>query len=378
LLKKWLQAISTQVTAGDEKKEDFALNIAFSFEGLKLLGLNKDVLESFPIELEDGMTTKHKQYFLGDHGASDPANWTWGGKKNDTVHVLLMLYAIDPNTLQALYDKQIAQLTAHELYVIEKLDTSVLYERKEHFGFHDGISQPTIKGLSKTDDPENMVAAGEFILGYKNEYNQYTSSPSVTGTHEKTKMLPVLPSEPARYDLGKNGTYVVFRQMTQDVELFWKYMEKCTLNEKGESDEYEMIKLAAKMVGRWPGGAPVVICPDKESKEHNNTNKFAYRKTDSAGLMCPYASHVRRSNPRDALDTNRATSIKVANKHRILRRGRSYGQPVTETMNPQDNLKAKDIKGERGMHFICLNADIGRQFEFIQTHDQQSKIQWAV
>ena len=58
--------------------------------------------------------------------------------------------------------------------------------------------------------------------------------------------------------------------------------------------------------------------------------------------------------------------MKVANKHRILRRGRSYGQPVTEQMNPNDILKVKDIHGERGLHFICFNADLGRQFEFIQ------------
>ncbi len=114
------------------------------------------------------------------------------------------------------------------------------------------------------------------------------------------------------------------------------------------------------------GGSPIVICPDQEMDEYNNTNKFEYRKEDEGGLKCPYASHIRRSHPRDALDTSKSASIKIANKHRLLRRGRSFGTPVTETMNPRDILKVEEVTGERGLHFICFNADLGRQFEFIQ------------
>lgn len=362
--KKWLQTICPQVTSGEEKKGSSALNIAFTFNAMQVLGLNKDALDTFPMELEDGMNTEHKQLFLGDYGTSDPQSWDWGGRNKEPVDILLMMYAVDPATLEANYQNLAAQLSPAGLYEIKKLDTSVLYERKEHFGFQDGISQPTIKGLSRQDVPENMVSAGEFILGYKNEYNQYTPSPSVADAGA-AKILPAA-EETGTYDLGKNGSYLVFRQLKQDVGLFWKYMEKCTLKANGDCDEKEMVKLAAKMLGRWPGGAPVVLCPDEEIKDHNNDNKFDYRKVDELGLRCPFASHIRRSHPRDSLDIDRANSIRVANRHRILRRGRSYGRPVTETMNPHDILKTKDINGERGLHFICFNGDIARQFEFIQ------------
>jgi Dyp-type peroxidase family len=364
LAKKWLQTIGTQVTSGEDKKGNSALNIAFTYNALEVLGLNDETLDSFPMELEDGMNTEHKQLFLGDYGASDPENWEWGGRNKEPVHILLMMYATDPATLEDNYKNLVAQLTLDGLYEIKKLDTTILYERKEHFGFQDGISQPTIKGLSRQDEPENMVSAGEFILGYKNEYNQFTPRPFADNT--AANILPPIAEEPGKYDMGKNGSYIVFRQLKQDVALFWNYMEKCTLNGNGECDEKEMVKLAAKMLGRWPGGAPVVVCPDEELKDHNNDNKFNYRKVDELGLKCPFASHIRRSHPRDSLDIDTATSIKVANKHRILRRGRSYGQPVTETMNPHDILKVKDIEGERGLHFICFNGDIARQFEFIQ------------
>lgn len=365
LAKKWLQVISPEITSGEERKPELALNIALTFNAMSALGLNKQVLDTFPLEFEDGMTTKHKQLFLGDFGNSAPDNWEWGGKNTDEVHILLMLYATDAGALQNLQDKHIAQLARYGLSEVTKLDTSVLYERKEHFGFQDGISQPTIKGLSRQDEPENMVSTGEFILGYKNEYNQYTPTPTA-GDKDAAECLPPSKAKLGKYDLGKNGSYMVFRQLKQDVELFWNYMQKSTQKENGESDAKEMVKLAAKMVGRWPGGAPVIVCPDEEIKDHNNDNKFDYRSVDELGLRCPFASHIRRSHPRDALDMDRLASMKVANKHRILRRGRSYGQPITEEMKPQDILQVKDIQGERGLHFICFNADLGRQFEFIQ------------
>ncbi|MDQ6635973.1 MAG: peroxidase, partial [Gemmatimonadota bacterium] len=49
-----------------------------------------------------------------------------------------------------------------------------------------------------------------------------------------------------------------------------------------------------------------------------------------------------------------------ANKHRLLRRGRSYGDRIADDRRTEDDGK------ERGLHFICLNADLERQFEFVQ------------
>ena len=102
LAKAWLQKISVLVTPGDERDGKHAMNIAFTYEGLGQLGLNNETLDSFPMELEDGMTTAHKQFFLGDYGTSDPANWEWGSKNKEAIHILLMLYAVDTDTLQTL------------------------------------------------------------------------------------------------------------------------------------------------------------------------------------------------------------------------------------------------------------------------------------
>ena len=344
--RQWLSQIQKDITPGDHRPAQSAMQIAFTFEGLKALGLSSDVLDSFPLEFEDGMTTPHKQAFLGDFAASAPERWEWGGPQGPGVHVLLMLYAKDIGLLDANLGKVRAELDRLGIRELRLLETTVLYERKEHFGFHDGISQPTIKGLRRSDNDENCIEAGEFILGYKNEYGQITPMPA--------------------RDLGVNGTYLVFRQLKQDVSLFRKFMARATGLADGSCDEKAMIKLASQMVGRWPDGTPLVLSPDKDGGRPQDFNAFDYRRLDPEGLKCPFAAHIRRSNPKDSLDTDRATSIAIARKHRILRRGRSYGPPLAAELGPLDCLHAPESTVERGLHFMSINADIGRQFEFLQ------------
>jgi deferrochelatase/peroxidase EfeB len=48
--------------------------------------------------------------------------------------------------------------------------------------------------------------------------------------------------------------------------------------------------------------------------------------------------------------------------HRLLRRGREYG----EFLGPERALLT-DSAVESGLQFICLNANIQRQFEFVQS-----------
>jgi deferrochelatase/peroxidase EfeB len=128
----------------------------------------------------------------------------------------------------------------------------------------------------------------------------------------------------------------------------------------------ECVALASKMVGRWPNGAPLAVTPDVEDPAHADRDDFGYHEQDSFGYRCPVGAHVRRANPRDSLAPAPADSTIVSNRHRLLRRGRTYGKPVAESMEAADVLAAEDYSGERGLHFVCLNTDIARQFEFVQ------------
>jgi Dyp-type peroxidase family len=163
-------------------------------------------------------------------------------------------------------------------------------------------------------------------------------------------------------DFGRNGTYLVFRQLQQHVAEFWRFLDEATRRPEGASDPEARARLGAKFVGRWMSGAPLVKYPSSDPHAGTSTfsqeNDFAYYETDAHGFACPVGSHIRRSNPRDALGPDAETALKSANRHRILRRGRSYGHRLDDPF-VEDGT-------ERGLHFICLNGDLERQFEFIQ------------
>jgi deferrochelatase/peroxidase EfeB len=117
--------------------------------------------------------------------------------------------------------------------------------------------------------------------------------------------------------------------------------------------------LAGKIVGRWPSGGPLVLVDFDHRQRESSTNAFLYS-GDEEGVKCPLGAHIRRANPRDSLDpADQASAFAHVRRRRILRRGRSFGKRLPEGIFEDDNK-------ERGLHFICLCADIERQFEFIQ------------
>jgi Dyp-type peroxidase family len=203
-----------------------------------------------------------------------------------------------------------------------------------------------------------MVRAGEFVLGYPNEYGLLTDRPLVPAAADPAAVLPPDAATGER-DLGRNGTYVVVRQMQQDVPGFWRFMRAAA----GDGDA---TALAAKMVGRWPGGAPLVDAPGGDDPAHATANGFGYANADPVGMRCPVGAHVRRANPRDSLDPNPGTadSIAVNRRHRLLRRGRKYGPPADVDGLRSGTASADDV--DRGLHFICVGGNIARQFEFVQ------------
>jgi Dyp-type peroxidase family len=263
--------------------------------------------------------------------------------------------------LARLDEERRRQAEAAGLRVVASLDTVDLGDH-EHFGFRDGISQPVMVGSGQTESALNTIQPGEFLLGYVNEHGQVTERPVLGPDDDPDRVLPR--DEAHRPDLGRNGTYLVMRQLHQDVRGFWRWADEATRDPDGSADPEAMTRLAAKMVGRWPGGAPMVLSPDRDDPEKATANDFAYYASDVEGLRCPIGSHVRRANPRDSLDPKPGTqqSIAVGKRHRLIRRGREYGAaPAPGTL-----LDAGDDGVDRGLHFICLCGNISRQFEFVQ------------
>jgi len=344
-----LEWLLPRITTAAPFSGDVALQVAFTASGLRQLGLPDHVVTGFAAEFRQGMTNPNRSRFLGDTEDSGPHRWLWGGPAGPPADGLLMLYATDPGLLEHRQAELRQQLDKSGISGITELPARELGDT-EPFGFHDGISQPIIAGLPKAARAMRTVPAGEFVLGYPNARGQLTGRPLLPASEDPRRLLLPDPTGSGAVDFGRNGSYLVFRQLEQHVERFWRFVDAASRRPDGSQDSSYRTALAAKMVGRWPSGAPLVKTPDRDAPALADDNDFAYR-DDPRGLACPIGAHIRRANPRDSLGPEPAASLDASDLHRLLRRARSYG--------PAEG-------GRSGLYFICLVGDLARQFEFVQ------------
>jgi Dyp-type peroxidase family len=326
-------------------KPDSGINIAISYEGLRALGVSEDSLAAFPAEFRDGMAARAE--LLGDTGDSAPEHWEDCFRSRD-AHVLVMISAKDPAAL-AERDRRIREAVAQAggASVVVTQRGGALPTGREHFGYADGFSQPAIEGSRFPDHPGagapakdgewRPIRAGEFILGYPDEQG-------------------ALPAAAPPDELSRNGSYLVYRKLHQDVATFRRQLAEAAALYPGGEEE-----LAAKLVGRWRDGTPLDSRPGGEDAalvgDRSRNNAFDFS-GDPDGMRCPIGSHIRRMNPRLSMPFEG----KLVNRHRLIRRGITYGDPLPEG--------AEDDGADRGVIFMTLQASLARQFEFVQA-------QWA-
>lgn len=381
----WLQ--QARVTSAEfvQPPPAEALHLALTAAGLDALGVPASVRAAFSPEFLGGMADGHRARRLGDVGTNAPEHWRWGGAAG-TPHVLAMFFTRDEGDLDAFVTRTTGPGFAEAFVLQQTLDTCD-QDGFEPFGFADGLSQPAIDWDQETEpdsrrlDYSNVAALGEFLLGYVNEYGKVTDRP-VVAADASSADLPEAVDASGMKDVGRNGSYLVFRQMSQDVRAFWQFLHRTTGGNPSEMD-----RLSSAFVGRTRQGEPLVPASSRvvdgagSHYEQVRLNQFTFD-DDPRGVTCPVGSHIRRSNPRNTDYPGRPTGVKkllaalgASTKgfrddlvspvrfHRILRRGREYGPelPMPEALQP-----GPPGEPERGLHFVCLNANIGRQFEFLQ------------
>ena len=368
-----------------------ALQAAFTAQGLRNLGVPDDLVLAFSREFCIGEVTPEAEregrpQRLGDIGTNAPSVWEWGSASN-VPDVLLLLYA-ETGELATFKQAVIADLTP-AFDVVRTLDTTAVpgdeRPRREPFGFIDGISQPEVDwegrrtaGTRDDIDYGNLIAAGEFLLGYVNEYGFYTQRPLLDPRRDPENLLPQADDAPDRRDLGRNGTYLVLRQLAQDVPGFWRFVSAQSPDDHG-------VGLAEAMVGRrLRTGDPLAAESSNAIRgvdPKDAQNRFTFD-SDPDGLACPFGAHIRRANPRNGdmpggkkgivswlLHTlglihgaPRSDALSSSRFHRIIRRGRPYG-----AAEDHERARKAEYPGSKiGLYFIALNANISRQFEFIQ------------
>ncbi len=370
------------------------VNIAFTHAGLSTLGVPGPTLSGFSLPFQEGMHEPNRARRLGDDGESSPPNWRWGGPEQ-RLHGVLLVFAgsedADPEEWKQVGDfLELHCVAGNGIRTLEVLDTMPANRllRKEHFGFRDGIANPRLSGISRPGSSD-VIASGEFVLGYENEYGKYPMSPELPAASAKAELLPLTQSREGFRDFGRNGSYLVFRQLSQDVKKLWRYLDGARKLVPDAPDGWLGAEwLGSKMVGRWRNGTPLAVYPDHPGPQsHEDDNEFSYGEHDDAfGTRCPIGAHIRRTNPRDTAlpiphdpelsgtpedEAVRKVRLALSNKHRLMRRGRSYGEPLDPHYEPEAMLAAED-GAERGLHFLCFNANLGRQFEFVQSNWSQN------
>lgn len=308
------------------------VTLGFTWNGLKALGVSEASLASFPEEFRQGMAARWD--ILGDTGCNHPDNWV-GGLAGEDLHAIAILFARN-DTEHARATKAHDDLVARcegvrRISYLDLNATPPFNYAHGHFGFRDRLSQPVIQGSGEEPTPGSgaPLKAGEFILGYPDEAGPVVNSPQ-----------PDV--------LSRNGTYAAYRRLEEHVALFRDYIR----SNAGTPDEEEL--MAAKFMGRWRSGAPLVLAPESDDPELGadsmRNNDFNYKEMDPHGYACPLGAHARRLNPRDTAPN--------MNRRRMIRRGATYGPALPEG--------APDDGADRGIAAFIICASLIRQFEFAQ------------
>jgi Dyp-type peroxidase family len=333
----WLAGIIEKVGTGKAVAPDAPadarwVTVAFTWNGLRALGVDETSLGTFPEEFKQGMAARAE--VLGDTGANHPVHWV-GGLASPDLHAVVILFARDvPERERCVREHQeyASQFPGVEALSTLDLEATPPFDHAhDHFGYRDRLSQPTVEGTGEVPTPGSgaPLKPGEFFLGYPDE-----AGPP--------------PRLPRPEILSRNGSFLAYRRLQEHVGAFREF-----LRQNGETHEEQEL-IAAKLMGRWRSGAPLVLAPAKDDPalgaDPQRNNDFNYAKMDPYGYAVPLGSHIRRMNPRD-------TGVNM-NRRRMIRRGGTYGPPLPEGA-PEDGV-------ERGIAAFVGCASLIRQFEFAQ------------
>jgi Dyp-type peroxidase family len=428
--KPWIRALAPEVTSAAEvvqfrtlrarmmarrghepSPEELSVvwfNVVFSAPGLRKLVAPDRVDDFEDTSFKNGLHASAPT--IGDPDdqqdlEGSPKHWKVGGTPESTPDIFCIIAGDRASDVQAKVDtlKAVAENVPSADGARRALE--LLYDERgedlpgdlsghEHFGFKDGISQPGVRGrlpepphdfiTPRLIDPQDPLASvfakpgqplvwpGQFLFGYVRQHDQ----------------LPTATMPPrAAPDWAKNGSFLVFRRLRQDVPRFWRFMEETAVQLAASVpgfDDLDAVQLASLLVGRWPSGAPVMRTPDADNPALAETlpaNHFGFDQPsrripfapqtgippdtlplapdDRDGFVCPHAAHIRKVNPRD-IATDQGNSVDTLQR-RILRRGIPFGR----VLEVRDHPETDPEQGNRGLLFVSYQTSLFDQFEFL-------------
>ena len=310
------------VTTGLGPPARAALNIAFTAPGLVAIGLPDDVVAGgFAAPFVEGMTTEHRR---GCSGTSDrPRRSAGPGAVPDTppVHLMVLLYAA----------------TAGDPRRAARRGARGRRARRRRGAAHGRAGAPRGVRVPWTACPSRGWPGCRAAPGGRTVRDRRVRArlpqclrparpaPLLDPATDPQRILPRDPGGTGAADLGIGGSYLVVRQLRQDVEAFTTFLRERTRRRRGARTG----RRRSGWPRRWSAGGAAArrwCWPPTRTRRTPRIADFGYHAEDPHGLACPLGAHIRRANPRDALPPKPGSerSLRLTDHHRLLRRGRSY------------------------------------------------------
>jgi deferrochelatase/peroxidase EfeB len=324
---------SNQLAEGERS----AINLSLSAAGLKQV-LPADVYAKLETAFRDPPDAER----LGDAGTSAASSWWEGQFTGDRIGLFVHVFASDDDALEATTAKVVkAAADADVAELRPRADGGRLDGRylaagpagkgaRLHFGYVDGLSNAKV-AWDGTPTDARPIDPRAVVLGYNCD------------------SFPCAPARDPAAVLFRDSSYLAFRWIYQDVAAFERF-----LSDRGPplfpamapAAAREM--LAAKLMGRWRDGTPLVLSPDSPAPERCDED-FTFA-GDPVGLACPVSAHIRVMQPRGQPLSGMAATTGIP---QVVRRGMPYGPEL-------DGERDDGIdRGVLGM-FVC--ASIREQF----------------
>ncbi|KAI1193587.1 hypothetical protein F5X97DRAFT_336665 [Nemania serpens] len=313
--------------------DNSAVNIAFSQKGLTALKITEDIGD-------DGF----KNGMLADASALGDDLDDWDDNFKKEIHGVIAVTANSDSVLEGtirhinkIFRFGEKDATIAQVAFLQGQTRPGSESGHEHFGFNDGLSQPAVKDVDAgviSEPGEKPVRQGVILLGREGD-------------------------DVKRPSWALDGSFLVFRYLKQLVPEFDAFLEVNALKfQRGPGDPTGAELLGARLMGRWKSGAPVDLTPLRDNPAFAKRQDFRF--DPKSQERCPFAAHVRKTNPRSDLDAFGGTEIR-----RIIRRGIAFGPEVTNEEKKAKRSSAAS-KRERGLLFVCYQSNLGQGFQFMQ------------
>src|SRR5215831_16857945 len=134
--------VGTGKSVGATSPDSRWVTLAFTWNGLRALGIDEASLSTFPEEFRQGMAARAE--ILGTTGANHPDHWI-DGLASPNLHAIAILFARDVPERERCkreHDHYFSKIEGVERLSGLDLEAAHPGEPREHFGYLDRLSQP--------------------------------------------------------------------------------------------------------------------------------------------------------------------------------------------------------------------------------------------